>query len=83
MLERNYQSREKQTVTKMHGLEPFHRENEPYTRNEPMQTEKILKKEAAHHSSIQSLAYRIHYEQGGTALDNWLEAERILRNNYK
>lgn len=31
-------------------------------------------------NSIQLRAYQIHEEKGGTALDNWLEAERILRN---
>jgi len=32
-------------------------------------------------SSIQLLAYQIYREKGGAALDNWLEAERILRSN--
>ena len=30
--------------------------------------------------AIQLRSYQIHQEKGGTALDNWLEAERILRN---
>ena len=32
-------------------------------------------------NSIQLLAYQIYREKGGSALDNWLEAERILRSN--
>ncbi len=28
---------------------------------------------------IQSRAYQIYQEKGGDALDNWLEAERVLR----
>jgi len=32
-------------------------------------------------NSIQLLAYQIYQEKGGSALDNWLEAERILRTN--
>jgi hypothetical protein len=31
-------------------------------------------------SSLQLTAYQIHQEKGGTALDNWLEAERILKS---
>lgn len=30
--------------------------------------------------SIQLRSYQIHQEKGGTAFDNWLEAERILKN---
>jgi hypothetical protein len=77
------ESREKQMNKKIHGMAPFQHENEPYAKSEPMQTENILKEEAVHHSAIQLLAYQIYQEKGGTALDNWLEAERILRNNYR
>jgi len=31
-------------------------------------------------SSIQSLAHQIHIGYGGSDLDNWLEAEEILKN---
>jgi hypothetical protein len=31
-------------------------------------------------SSIQTLAYQIHLSHGGSELDNWLEAEQVLRN---
>ena len=82
MPNRYHESREKQMNKKIHGMAPFQHENEPYQKNEPMQTENILKKEAAHHSSIQLLAYQIYCEKGGSALDNWLEAERILSNKY-
>ena len=67
---------------KMHGMEPYRHENAPYQKSESMQTENILKREAVHHGSIQLLAYQIYREKGGAALDNWLEAERILRNKY-
>ena len=73
----------KQMDKKIHGMALFQHENEPYPRSESMQTENILKREALHHNSIQFLAYQIYQEKGGTALDNWLEAERILRNNYR
>ena len=32
-------------------------------------------------NSIQLPAYQIHQERGGSDLDNWLEAERILKND--
>jgi hypothetical protein len=83
MTKRYQESRKKQMNKKIHGLVSFQHENEPYPKSESMQTENILKKEAMHHSSIQLLAYQIYREKGGTALDNWLEAERILRNNYR
>jgi len=67
---------------KIHGTAPFQHENAPYLKSEPMQKENILKKEAVHYSSIQLLAYQIYCKKGGVVLDNWLEAERILRNNY-
>jgi len=83
-MEKSYhESREKQMNEKIHGTAAFQHVNEPYLKSEPMQTENILKKEAVHHGSIQLLAYKIYREKGGSALDNWLEAERILRNNYR
>ena len=30
---------------------------------------------------IQLRAYQIHKEKGGSDIDNWLEAERSLKNN--
>jgi hypothetical protein len=81
MAKRYQESREKQMNKKIHGMAPSHHENEPYLRSEPMQTENILKEEAAHQRAIQLLAYQIYQEKGGTAFDNWLEAERMLKNN--
>ena len=31
-------------------------------------------------NSIQRLACQIHYEYGGSDIDNWLEAEQIIKN---
>ena len=39
----------------------------------------VIKSEDVH-CSLQLTAYQIHQEKGGTALDNWLEAEQILKN---
>jgi hypothetical protein len=35
---------------------------------------------AVDNNSIQLRAYQIHQEKGGSDLDNWLEAEEILKN---
>ena len=32
--------------------------------------------------SIQLLAYQIYQDKGGSALDNWLEAEQTVKNNH-
>jgi hypothetical protein len=83
MPDRYHENRTSQMNKKLHGLEPSQRESAPYQKSEPMRTENILKHEAVHHSSIQVLAYQIYREKGGTALSNWLEAEEILKNNYR
>ena len=38
------------------------------------------KKTVLNDNSVQLAAYLIHQEKGGSALDNWLEAELILKN---
>jgi len=35
------------------------------------------------HASSQYTAYQIHQEKGGSALDNWLQAEQILKNDKR
>jgi len=34
-------------------------------------------------SSVQLLAYQIHLKRGGSDLDNWLEAENLIKNDPK
>jgi hypothetical protein len=77
-----HERRGEQMSKKIHGMAPSLQVNEPYPKREPMQTENLLMREAVHHSSIESLAYQIYREKGGSALDNWLEAERILKNTH-
>lgn len=40
----------------------------------------IQEKAVVDERSIQLRSYQIHQEKGGTALDNWLEAEQILKD---
>ena len=53
-----------------------HHHHHHHHAGESMKSEDILVKD----SSIQLLAYQIHQEKGGPALDNWLEAERTLNS---
>ena len=46
-----------------------------------IKSEDIQRDGAVDDSSIQLRAYQIHIEKGGSDLDNWLEAEKNLRNN--
>ena len=56
-----------QIANKGHGSAPFHHVKDPYPAKEVVSQDK---------SSTQLRAYQIHQEKGGTALENWLEAER-------
>jgi len=50
--------------------------------NKKMQATSLQqKKTVVNDNSIQLEAYLIHQEKGGSALDNWLEAEQNLKNN--
>ena len=46
-----------------------------------VKSEDIHRDVAVNDGSLQITAYQIHQEKGGTALDNWLEAERNSKNN--
>jgi hypothetical protein len=69
-----------QIADKGHGSAPFHFGSSPYPANDSMEAGDIQTKAAVDNTFIQLRAYQIHDEKGGTALDNWLEAERILSN---
>ncbi len=57
------------------------REAMPYQVNKSMESEGVQENVAVDDSSIQLRAYQIYREKGGSSLDNWLEAEHILKNN--
>ena len=44
-----------------------------------IKSEDIQSKVAEEDSSIKLRAYQIHLEKGGSDLDNWLEAERCIK----
>ena len=82
MPKHHHQGKTEQIYNRTHGAAPFHYEKMPYQASESMDTKDIQMKVAVDDNSIRFRAYQIYREKGGTALDNWLEAERILMNNY-
>jgi len=72
MPKHHHQSKEEQIDNKEHGAAPFHHEKTPYRAYEAPASED--------NASIQIKAYHLYREKGGSHLDNWLEAERTIRN---
>ena len=64
-----------------HGSAPFHYGKTPDKPSNLMDSGNIQTKQADVDGSIQLRAYQIHKEKGGSDLDNWLEAERSLKNS--
>jgi len=71
MKKQNLQNKAAQVINKAQNVEPFYTEKMPYV------ADKLVKLDD---SSIQLRAYQIHQEKGGSAMDNWQEAEQALRN---
>jgi len=74
-----HQSMAAQIDSKGHASAPFHNEKMAYQASQALWPEDILKKLADEDSSIKLKAYQIHLAKGGSDLDNWLEAEQILK----
>ena len=70
-----------QITNKGHASAPFHNEKKSNQASEAAKSVNISTIEADENSSIQLRAYQIHLDKGGSDLDNWLEAERSLKNN--
>lgn len=61
------------------GVKPAPCEKMPSHPGESRESEDIQAKLLSDDKAIRLRAYEIHREKGGTALDNWLEAERESR----
>ena len=72
MPKHHHQSKQEQIDNNEHGATPFHHEKTPQRAYE--------EPAAADHTSVQIKAYQLYKEKGGHHLDNWLEAERTIRN---
>ena len=72
-----------QIANKGHGSAPFHNGKKSNHASKLMESRDNQWKVAMDDSSIQLTAYQIYQEKGGSALDNWLEAEQILSNHQR
>jgi hypothetical protein len=73
------QSIAEQIANKGHGSPPFHYSKNSYQAHELLKSEDIQPNAPVDNNSIQLRALQIHDEKGGTAMENWLEAEQILK----
>ena len=83
MSKHHIESLGEQMAHKGHGSAPFHNERKPNEAIEAAKSENNLTLVAQEDNSIKLRAYQIHLEKGGSDLDNWLEAERFLKDNDK
>lgn len=75
-----HQLREEQIHNRVYDLVRFKRENVFSPKKKSPRSKDIQKDVTVDKGAIQLRAYQIYREKGGSALDNWLEAERILKN---
>jgi hypothetical protein len=79
MSNHHHKNKTDQVCSKEHGAASSHCEKMPCHPGEPMESEDIQTKLSADDRSIRLRAHQIYLEKGGSALDNWLEAERASR----
>jgi len=76
MSKHHIQNLAEQIANKGHASAPFHNSKTTQQKSK-VDAQSMV---AADASSIQLRAYQLYQEKGGSAVDNWLEAERVLRN---
>jgi Protein of unknown function (DUF2934) len=76
MSKRHLQNLADQISSKGHASAPFHYEKMSSAAGGSRKPEDIQTKITDMDNAIQLRAYQIYLEKGGSALDNWLEAER-------
>ena len=80
MSKHHHQSKAEQIDNKARGAEPLHYEKTPKESKSIMSGHSQMTGNGDG-SGVHTLAYQIYEEKGGSAFDNWLEAERILGIN--
>src|SRR5580698_5096758 len=70
-----------QLANKGHASAPFHNAKKSNLASEAVKSEDNQTKAEEECNSVRLRAYQIHLEKGGSDLDNWLEAERSVKNN--
>ena len=78
MSKHHLQNLAEQLAAKGRATSPFHYGKSSYQTSNSVKSGDIKTKVEIDIDSIQLLAYQIHQDKGGSALDNWLEAEQKL-----
>ena len=81
MTKPHLQSMEKQINKNGYANAPFHYLKGPNPENNPMTFKDTQRIKPKDDSPIRHMAFQIHIAYGGSALDNWLEAEQIVMSN--
>ena len=74
----HHETNQEQRFKKEQGSKAFH--YDPYQSTEETKTQDNSRIVAEYEGDIRLRAYQIHLEKGGSDLDNWLEAERSVKN---
>lgn len=78
MTKHHHKGKAEQIKNKIHDEAQSAQDKMPYKKNGHASSGPNVEKGAIDESLIQLRAYQIYHEKGGSALENWLEAERIL-----
>ena len=78
MTKHHHKDKVEQIKNKIHDEAQVAQNKMPYKKDGGGHSENNVEKGIIDDSLIQLRAYQIYHEKGGTALENWLEAERIL-----
>lgn len=82
MSKHRHQSKAEQIDNKAHNAVTFHRESVSEYDSTSAESQNIpAKAKVVDSHSIQLRAYQIYQEKGGSDLENWLEAERTLKDD--
>ncbi len=57
--------------------------NNPAMAHDLKNSQNVQEQYVPSYRDIELLAHQIHEEKGGDELDNWLEAERLLREKHR
>lgn len=81
MSKHHHQSKAEQIGNKAHDAATFHRESiSKYSSKSAKSKDIPANAIAGDDDLVQLQAYQIYQEKGGSDLDNWLEAERMLKD---
>lgn len=81
MTKHHHRDKEEQINNRAHDKAQSEQNKRAHQNVGPNEPDNAQDNQAADDSSIQLRAYQIYSEKGGSALDNWLEAERIVKDS--